>query len=71
MADVLYVPELARKLGRTEAAIRAAVHRGSRSVPPPFKIGRKHAWRPESVDAWLDGREAEALGVDQLGGRDA
>lgn len=71
MADVLYVPELAKKLGRTETAIRAAVHRRSGSVPPPFKIGRKHAWRAESVEAWLKGQETAAVIGCQPGDGDA
>lgn len=58
-ADVLYVPDMARKLGRTEAAIRTAIERdrlrGSRkkSLPPPFKLGGKWAWRRADFEAWL------------------
>jgi len=52
-ADVLYVPELAAKLGRSEAAVRMAVARRSDSVPRPFYLGRRIAWRREDVDGWL------------------
>lgn len=50
---VLYVHDLAAMLGRTEAAIRAAVNRGSDWLPPPFPMGRRLAWRREDVDAFL------------------
>lgn len=59
MSDVLYIPDMARKLGRTEAAIRAAVQRdrsrGSRkkALPPAFKLGSMWCWRVADVDAWL------------------
>lgn len=59
MSDVLYIPDMARKLGRTEAAIRAAVQRdqsrGSRkkALPPAFKLGGLWAWRAVDVDHWL------------------
>ena len=52
--DVLYVADLAKKLGRTEGAIRAAIGRGSDSVPPPFKLGKVWAWMAVDVDRWLD-----------------
>lgn len=52
-ADVLYVADLARKLGRTEGAVRMAVSRGAAWLPPAFKLGRRVAWRTSDVDAWL------------------
>lgn len=51
--DVLYVADLAKKLGRTEAAIRAAVNRGADWLPPSFPMGRRLAWRREDVDRFL------------------
>ncbi len=56
MSDVLYVPDLARKLGRTEASIRSAVNRGGDDLPPRLK-GRRLAWRTVTVDTWLAARE--------------
>lgn len=50
---VLYVPDLARTLGRTEAAIRTAVNRGAAWLPPSFHMGRRLAWRREDVDKFL------------------
>lgn len=51
--QVLYVPQLAAQLGRTEAAIRSAVNRGADWLPPPFPMGRRLAWRKEDVDRFL------------------
>lgn len=51
--DVLYVPQLAKKLGRTEAAIRAGVNRAADWIPPSFPMGRRIAWRREDVDSFL------------------
>lgn len=51
--DVLYVADLAKKLGRTEAAIRAAVNRGADWLPPSFTMGRRLAWRTADVDKFL------------------
>ncbi len=50
---VLYVPDLARMLGRTEAAIRTAVNRGATWLPPSFPMGRRLAWRREDVERFL------------------
>lgn len=55
--DVLYIADMARKLGRTEAAIRAAVNRDVDWLPPSFKMGRRIAWRTTTVDAFLAKRE--------------
>lgn len=51
--DILYVPDLARKLGRTEAAIRTAVNRGASWIPPSFPMGRRLAWRRADVESFL------------------
>jgi predicted DNA-binding transcriptional regulator AlpA len=58
-ADVIYVPELAKKLGKTEAAVRAAYYRKSDAIPPAFKMGRELAWRLSDVNDWL-AKKAEA-----------
>lgn len=56
---VLYIADMAKKFGKTETAIRAAVQRdqrrGSRkrTLPPAFKLGGEWAWRVVDVDAWL------------------
>jgi predicted DNA-binding transcriptional regulator AlpA len=51
--QVLYVPDMAKMLGRTEAAIRTAVNRGAEWLPPSFPMGRRIAWRRADVDAFI------------------
>lgn len=58
-SDVLYVHDLAKKLGRTEAAIRAAVNRGADWLPPSFPMGRRLAWRSVDVDSFLKERSKQ------------
>jgi len=57
---VLYVPELAKMLGRTETAIRASVNRASDDIPPRLLIGRRICWRRDTVQQWLKDREQPA-----------
>lgn len=56
-SQVLYVPDLARMLNRTEAAIRSAVGRGGADWLPPRLNTRRLSWRRETVDAFLRGLE--------------
>lgn len=58
--EVLYVYDMARLLGRTEAAIRASVNRASDDIPPRLLIGRRICWRRETVQQWLKDREQPA-----------
>lgn len=60
MSDLMFIPEAARKLGLTEAALRGHVYRRSGAVPKPFKMGRKLAWRRATLDTWLAHRERTA-----------
>lgn len=67
MSDVLYVPELAKKLGRTEKAVRSGLSklRSGKQVdwmPPFFRLGNKYCWRVADVDRWLD-EQAQKGGV--------
>lgn len=57
--DVLYVPDMARKLGRTDAAIRSAVARGGADWLPPRMNIRRLAWRRQTVDEFLKGLETK------------
>lgn len=54
--DVIYVAQMAERLGRTKAAIRAGHRRGVDWLPPAFRMGRLLAWRPADVDAFLKAR---------------
>jgi len=60
MSDLMFIPEAAKKLGLTEAALRGHVYRRSGAVPKPFKMGRKLAWRRATLDTWLAHRERTA-----------
>jgi predicted DNA-binding transcriptional regulator AlpA len=51
--SILYVADLARMLGRTEAAIRAAVNRKANWLPPSFPMGGRLAWLRQDVDKFL------------------
>jgi len=52
-SDVIYLPEVASKLGMTEAALRGHIQRRTDGIPPFFWIGRRLAWRRSTVDEWL------------------
>lgn len=55
-APPLYVEDVARRLGKSEAAIRSAVQRGAPWLPKPHRIGRKLAWKPDAIDAIVTGQ---------------
>lgn len=59
-AEVVYVSELAKMLGMTEAAVRGAYYRRSGAIPKGFKLGAKLAWRRTSVLQFLEDRERRA-----------
>lgn len=59
-AEVLYVPELAKMLGMTEAAVRGHFYRRSGAIPKGFKLGTKLAWRRATVLQFLEDRERRA-----------
>lgn len=50
---VLYVEDVAAKLGRSEAAIRHAIARNDWWLPKPFRMGARWAWLPGDVEAHL------------------
>lgn len=50
---VLYVEDVAAKLGRSEAAIRHAIARQDWWLPKPFRMGMRWAWLPGDVEAHL------------------
>jgi predicted DNA-binding transcriptional regulator AlpA len=58
--EVLYVGDLAKLLGLTEAAVRGHYYRRSGAIPKGFKMGAKLAWRRASVLAFLEERERKA-----------
>lgn len=56
MSEVYYIQDVAKKLGMTEAAVRAHMQRDSGALPLAFKLGKKWAWSREKFDTWLDHR---------------
>lgn len=60
-SDVMYLPEVARKLDMTEAAVRGHIQRRTDAIPPYFHLSqRKLAWRRETFDEWIRNRERQA-----------
>jgi predicted DNA-binding transcriptional regulator AlpA len=58
--EVLFIADLARMLGMTEAAVRGHYYRRSGAIPKGFKLGAKLAWRRTSVLQFLEDRERRA-----------
>jgi hypothetical protein len=58
--DVLYVADLAARLGRTVPAIRQALRRKSSSVPHEhvFALGGELVIKREDYEAWLLAKKA-------------
>jgi len=56
---ILYVPDIARILRTTEAAIRAHIQRRTNAIPPWFRRGRKICWNEETVENWCKELERE------------
>lgn len=62
---MLYIADVARKLGKSVSAIRARVHRIAvlgqpGDLPVPFKLDGSWCWRRETFDAWLLEQEESA-----------
>lgn len=58
-AKLWYMPQVAAALGLSEAAMRSMLHRGRGPQPLRLDGGRRLAWRPEDLDAWV---QAQAIG---------
>lgn len=54
--EILYVPQMAKRLGRSKAAIRSAHQRKADWLPPAFHMGRLLAWRSDDVESFLKAR---------------
>lgn len=59
-SEIIYVADLARILGRTEASVREGIRRGVSWLPKGFKMGVRHCWLRADVMQFLtdyrDGR---------------
>lgn len=52
-SEVIYVADLARILGRTEASVREAIRRDVQWLPEGFKMGVRHCWLRADVMQFL------------------
>lgn len=52
-SEVIYIADLARMYGKTEASIREGIRRGVEWLPKGSKIAGKHAWLREDVRKFL------------------
>lgn len=63
-SEVIYIADLARIYGKTEASIREGIRRGVEWLPKGTKIAGKHAWLREDVRKFLreyvDGQHRKA-----------
>jgi predicted DNA-binding transcriptional regulator AlpA len=50
--EILYIPDVAALLGKTESAITSAYRRGQ--IPGAFKLLGRVAWRCSSIDEWIE-----------------
>lgn len=56
--EILYIDDVAAILGKKYPAVQAMVQRGQ--IPAPFTLGGRSAWRRATIDAWIEGLEADA-----------
>ncbi len=64
--QLLFVPDLAKRLGVTEGSVRGHLQRGTDAIPKSFRYGRKHAWRKKDVDAFIADK-ATGVGTESRG----
>lgn len=60
VSEIIYIPELATMMGKSDVAVRAMIQRGSPDVPKSFKVGRKHAWYREDARKFFAAKRAAA-----------
>jgi len=51
--EIYDIHDLATILGRPERGIRIALSRGSKTVPPSFKLGGRRVWLKKEVTKWI------------------
>ncbi len=50
--EVYYIPDIAKILGKSEAAIHMGISRKVTWLPPPGRVGTKLAWDRKEFDAF-------------------
>jgi predicted DNA-binding transcriptional regulator AlpA len=60
--DLFYIPECAKRLGKTDAAIRSMINRKSKAIPPFVRLPNgKIAWRERDYAQWLNNLSQESF----------
>lgn len=59
-SKIYYTNDLATFLNISDAALRNKINRKAwpECIPEPFRIGRKWAWKVDSVQEWLQKRSS-------------
>jgi len=52
--EILNIHDMATLTGRSERAIRIAIHRGKSDLPPSQIIACKRVWLRSDVEKWLE-----------------
>jgi len=52
--EIYSIKDLSLILGRTERAIRIALSRNQKTIPPSLKLGGRRVFVKRTVDKWLD-----------------
>jgi len=69
-SEVIYVADIARILGRTEASVREGIRRGVPWLPKGFKMGVRHCWlRADVMQFLLDYRDGKIQNKPMRAGR--
>jgi predicted DNA-binding transcriptional regulator AlpA len=63
MSEILHIPAMAKELSMTEAALRSAIQRRSKAVPPHIKLGSRVAFKRADFIRWLDKQKPRGHGV--------
>lgn len=54
-------PPVPRKVPLSAEKLRQLINAGD--FPPPLKIGNRNYWRPADIEAWINRKAQEAMGV--------
>ena len=67
--EILFIKDVAKLLGRSEAAIKFALHDKSPWLPPSFKQGRHRCWLLSTIRQHLKQQEQLQLNPPRKPGR--
>ncbi len=67
-SDLFYIPECAKRMGKTDAAIRNLICRKSASIPPYVRLPNgKVAFRERDYEKWLNDLHPETIQTKRRG----